>query len=72
MAFAEDVIEGAAAAVHAVLDVGCKQAGGEGIGLELCALVGIENLGPNFAERLAQSIEAEDAVQMSESRQAST
>ena len=38
-AFAEDVVEGAAAAIHADLNVGCEQAGGEGVGRELCALV---------------------------------
>ena len=62
-AFAEDVVEGAASAIHADLDVGSEQAGSEGIGRELCALVGIEDLGSTFAERLAQSIETEDAVQ---------
>ena len=62
-AFAEYVVEGAASAIHADLDVGCEQAGGEGIGRELCALVGVEDLGSTFAERLAQGIETEDAVQ---------
>ena len=36
---------GAAAAIDADLNVGCEQAGGEGIGCELCALVGVEDLG---------------------------
>ena len=62
-AFAEYVVEGAAAAVHADLDVGCRQAGGEGIGRELCALVDVENLGAPLAERFVQGIKAEDAVQ---------
>ena len=62
-AFAEDVVEGAASTVHADLNVGCEQADGEGIGRELCALVGVEDLGPTGAERLTQGIETEDAVQ---------
>ena len=62
-AFAEDVVEGAGKAVHADLNVGCEQAGGEVIGRELCALVGVEDLGPALAERLAQGIETEDVVQ---------
>ena len=35
------------AAVDADLNVGCEQAGGEGISCELCALVGVEDLGPS-------------------------
>ena len=57
------LIEGAAAAVHADLDVGDLQAGDEDISCELCALVGVEDLGPTLAERLAQGIETEDTVQ---------
>ena len=53
----------AASAIHADPNVGSEQAGGEGIGRELCALVGVEDLGSTFAERLAQGIETEDAVQ---------
>ena len=37
----------AATAFDADLNVGCEQAGGEGIGCELCALVGVEVLGPS-------------------------
>ena len=59
--FAEDVVE--SAAVHADLNVGCEQAGGEGIGCELCALIGVEDLRSTHAGRLTQSIETEDAVQ---------
>ena len=62
-AFAVDVVEGAAAAIHADLNVGCEQAGGEGIGRELCPLVGVEDLGSTDAERLVQGIETKDAVQ---------
>ena len=61
-AFAEDVVKGAAAAIHADLNVGCAQSGSEGIGRELCALVGVEDFGPTLAERLAQGIETEDTV----------
>ena len=60
--FVEDVVEGAAAAIHADLNVSCEQAGGEGVGRELCALVGVEDLGPTLAKRPAQGIETEDAV----------
>ena len=60
--FAEDVVEGATAAIHADLNVGSEQASGEGVGRELCALVGVEDFGPTLAERPAQGIETEDAV----------
>ena len=53
--FAEDVFEGAGATVHVDMYVG--------IGRELCALVGVEDLGPTLAESLAQGIETEDTVQ---------
>ena len=46
-----------------VTNVGCDQAGGEGIGRKLCVLVGIEELGSTLDERLVQGIETEDAVQ---------
>ena len=42
---------------------GCEQGSRESIGRELCALVGVEDLGPTLAECLAQRIETEDAVQ---------
>ena len=70
--FAENVVERAAAPVHADLNVGCEQGGRESIGRELCALVGVEDLGPPLAERLAQGIETEDAVRVLDSCQAST
>ena len=61
--FAEDVVERMAATVHAELNVGGVKGGRESIGRELCALVGVEDFGPTLAERLAQGIETEDAVQ---------
>ena len=56
-AFAKDIIEDATASVHADLDVGGLQAGGEGIICELCALVGVEDSGSALAEPIAQSSE---------------
>ena len=56
-AFAKDIIEGATASVHADLDVGGLQAGGEGIICELCALVGVEDPGSALAEPMARSSE---------------
>ena len=46
MGFAVDVVEGEAAIVEADLGVGCEHAGGGGADCELCALAGVENLGP--------------------------
>ena len=43
------------AAIEADSNAGCEQAGGEGIGCELCAPVGAEGLGPSHAEHLALS-----------------
>ena len=49
------IAEGATEAIHADLDVGSEQAGGEGIGRKLCALVGVEDLGPTHALRAIAS-----------------
>ncbi|MDE0180270.1 MAG: hypothetical protein OXL39_02925 [Caldilineaceae bacterium] len=44
------------------LYVGREQAGCEGVGRALCALVGVEDLGPTLDEPLVEGVETETTI----------
>lgn len=60
--FAEGIVEGAAPAVHADLNFGRLQAGGESFGCELCAWVGVGELGSPLGQGLPLRIKTDVTV----------
>ena len=59
----EDIVHHLAATIHANANISLLQAGGEGVGCELRALVGVEDLQFAKCQRLIQSHQTEVNIQ---------